>query len=343
MRQLLLVLLLVGTLIGILYGLSIVVYPMIGVQEVIRPVKTIFTQEHKLESYALENLRIRANSPSTISLDEQVTDTEKFSSYLFSFEADNDTVTGLAHIPKKTKDAPVIVMFRGYVDQELYEPGMGTQHAGEMFAENGYITLAPDFLGFGGSDKPSENPMEERFQRYTTSLTLLDSIDSLPVSLNTIDSETTASVSAVGIWGHSNGGHIALVVLEVTGKNYPTTLWAPVTKPFPYSILYYTDESDDDGKALRKLVADFEEEYDVQRYSLTNYLDWISAPLQLHQGSGDEAVPIKWSDEFVEKLKGLEKDITYYTYPEDDHNFAKGNWNTIVRRDIEFFDTYLKK
>ena len=53
---------------------------------------------------------------------------------------------------------------------------MGTKRVGEYFAENGYITLAPDFLGYGGSDSESENIFESRFQTYTTTLTLLTNV-----------------------------------------------------------------------------------------------------------------------------------------------------------------------
>ncbi|KKR51142.1 MAG: hypothetical protein UT84_C0002G0003 [Candidatus Curtissbacteria bacterium GW2011_GWA1_40_16] len=100
---------------------------------------------------------------------------------------------------------------------------------------------------------------------------------------------------------------------------------------------FYTDDIDDHGKALRKVVADFEKDYDSELYSLTNYLDKINAPIQIHQGGGDEAVPIKWSDDLVKVLKDKGKDVSYFTYAGDDHNFAKGSWQTVVNRNIEFY------
>ena len=54
---------------------------------------------------------------------------------------------------------------------------MGTKKIGEYFANNGYITLAPDFLGYGGSDSESENIFESRFQTYTTVVSLIKSIE----------------------------------------------------------------------------------------------------------------------------------------------------------------------
>src|SRR5690606_5347887 len=89
----------------------------------------------------------------------------------------------------------------------------------------------------------------------------------------------------VFIWAHSNGGQIALTTLEATGKMIPTSLWAPVTKPFPYSVLYYTDESADRGKFIRTELAKFEAIYNADQFAITDYVDRIKAPIQLHQGT----------------------------------------------------------
>lgn len=298
-----------------------------------------------LEKYQLLSLSTRPSSASAILLDKELSSNDTFTSYQFSFTTEGKKVTGLIHIPKKpvilsersesmdlqqqTK-FPVIIQFRGYVDREIYETGIGTQRSGEVYAKNGYITIAPDFLGYGGSDMPSTVVLEERFQTYTTALDLLSSISTLK----------QADPERIGIWGHSNGGHIALTLLAITNKPMPTTLWAPVTKPFPYSILYFTDELSDGGKFLRGELSRFEGLYDVDKYTFRSYLDRLSGPIQLHQGTADDAVPFAWSDQFAEEFKE-KKDFTYYRYPGADHNMS-GSWSTVVERDIEFFNKQLK-
>src|SRR3990167_7653529 len=147
-------------------------------------------------------------------------------------------ISGQIHIPAGSVPAggwPVVIMIRGYVDREVYQSGVGTARAAEVFAKNGFLTLAPDFLGYGESDMPPENIIEDRFWRPIEVLQLIASLKNLP----------QANPDKVAIWGHSNGGQIALSVLEISGKDYPVSLWAPVSKPFPYSILYYTDEAED--------------------------------------------------------------------------------------------------
>lgn len=293
--------------------------------------------ERPLDKYTIDVLSRTSFEASEISLGEVLTDDVDFTSYEFYFIAQNKKVSGLLNVPKTPGEFGVIVMFRGYVDREIYQTGVGTQRAGEVFVQNGLITLAPDFLGYGESDKPSENPIEERFQTYVTALTLIASIDNLNATLANNNLQARANVNQIGIWGHSNGGQIALTVLEITGADIPTVLWAPVSKPFPYSILYYTDDFDDRGKMLRRVIAEFEKDYDVEFYNLTNFFDRINAPIQIHQGAADDAVPQKWSDQLVEQLEKLEKDVAYFTYSRADHNLLPGGWNLAVTRSIEFF------
>ena len=289
------------------------------------------------EKYTIENLSQTQIPEAKIEIGETLKENTTFTSYLFSFSLDpslsgkeKKKVTGLINIPKGVGPFPVVVMFRGYVDQEIYKTGGGTQRAAEYFAANGFITVAPDFLGYAGSDKEAENIFEARFQTYVTAITLLNSLN----SISDWDGQNFF------IWGHSNGGQIALTVLEITGRAVPTTLWAPVSKPFPYSVLYYTDESEDRGKLIRRELADFEQTYDPDLYAIDLYYERITAPLQIHQGTFDDAVPKEWSDELTNKLKKLEKDFEYFVYPGSDHNLNPA-WNTVVARDLAFFRNHL--
>jgi len=303
---------------------------------VLTPLSMLPPKEKPLEKYSIENLAKRSYEPSPIVFEDPIATTSSYSVLPFYFTSDGKKVTGLAHVPMTplSKKLPVIVQFRGFVDPNMYTPGMGTKHSAESFASNGFVSLAPDFLNYGGSDRGSTDVFEDRFQTYTTALNFLASIP----NISFIDP------TKVGIWGHSNGGQIALTVLTILGSQgaaYPTSLWAPVTAVFPYSILYYTDEFEDYGKALRKELALFETDYDVNQYAFYNYIDRIQAPLQIHQGTADEAVPVKWSDAFVKRMQQQGMNIKYYTYPGNDHNLVQ-SWNTVMTRDLEFFRSMLR-
>lgn len=280
-----------------------------------------------LEKYTIENLTATNIKPGKLTVAEEV--------FTFEFQPDpkkeeSKKTTGEIRIPEGEGPFPVVVMFRGYVDQTIFQTGVGTNRAAEFFSANGFITIAPDFLGYGGSDAEAGNIFESRFQTYVTALSLIK-------SLNQVEKWNQENIF---LWGHSNGGQIALTTLEVTHANYPTTLWAPVSKPFPYSVLYYTDESEDRGKLIRRELARFEELYDPDLYAIDKYFDRIQAPLQLHQGTNDDAVPVEWSDELNKNLENLEKDIVYFIYPATDHNL-RPSWDTVVARDLAFFQKHL--
>jgi len=297
-----------------------------------------FVKERPLDKYTFKNLSITDIKEGELALGNIISEEKDYTSYFFRFSfnpnLDGTTrkaTTGQINLPTggqafQNDEFPIIVMLRGYIDQNIYKTGDGTRRAAEVYAKNGYITIAPDFLGYGGSDGQTENIFEARFQTYVTVLSLMKSLEQVQ----------DWNEEGVFLWGHSNGGQIALTVLAVTEKNIPATLWAPVSKLFPYSILYYTDRSEDRGKLIRSELAKFEEDYDPDFYSLDLYLDKIKAPLLIQQGTLDKAVPVGWSDSLVNKLDELEKNVSYFRYPGANHNMVP-SWNTVVNRDLEFF------
>lgn len=317
--------------------------------------KTELTQEiipeplRPLDKYTVENLSNVTPVKSDIVLEETLLEEGKFTSRLFSFKfdptlrhassSDLKRVTGLINLPisvNPNQKFPLVLMIRGFVDQSIYETGMGSKRAGEYFAQKGFITISPDFLGYGASDSESANIFETRFQTYTTALVLLKSLE----SIESWDGEN------VFIWAHSNGGQVALTLLEITREEIPTVLWAPVSKPFPYSILYYTDESQDGGKFIRRELSNFEDLYDTDLYSIHKYYNRINAPIQVHQGTLDDAIPVEWSENLVKNLRNeeskkenfTESQVEYFVYPGTDHNLNP-SWNIAVERSLNFFKT----
>ena len=290
-------------------------------------------QPKPLEKYTFTQLSNTLPASSKIRI-ESTQDKEAFTQHVASFTTDGKRMTMQINIPqqkpRQPSGYPIILMIRGFVDASIYQTGMGTKNAAAQFAQNGYMTIAPDFLGFGGSDDPNPDTIGARLEKPRDILNLIASIP----SLDQVDE------NKISIWAHSNGGQIAISVLEISQKSYPTSLWAPVSKPFPYSILYYTDEYEDEGKALRQVIAQFEETYNVFDFSITSYIQNISAPMQIHQGGKDDAIPMEWSDKLVDSLKATNKnEIAYYRYPNADHNLQP-DWNTAISRDIAFFEKY---
>lgn len=346
------------------------------------------TQSQPLNAYRTETLAAQtftAESPITI-IDRLGPNDEdaQYRSYLISYVSDGKTISGQLNVPvtaPPTGGYPVIVMLRGFVPEDSYQTGVGTKNAAAYYASNGYATIAPDFLGFGESDDPPEDTWEARFIKPINVAQLLESISAYPEVTSSEELPGPVSVlldsNNLGLWGHSNGGQIALTTLQITGKEIPTTLWAPVTAPFPYSILFFGDELADEGKEQRAWIALFEDTYDVLDFSVPQHLDLLPATtIQIHHGALDDAAPIAWTEEFIDKIQfennrratfenqqrekistasgamkqALEDElreavldkitIEYFRYPQTDHNLSP-SWNTVVQRDVTFFEEQL--
>lgn len=310
--------------------------------------------ELPLLKYSLINMQTYPYQGSQITVNEQISSSADFDSYLFSYQTLNKTMTGQLNIPTTPAPKtgyPVVIMIRGWVPEETYVTGTGTKSAAAVLAKNGYVTLAPDFFGYGDSDPEVLDTWEARFQKPINIVELIKTIQLNPLlSINDQVVELNPNHEEMHIWAHSNGGQISLAALEISGLPIKTSLWAPVTAPFPYSILFFSDEHQDEGKKMRKWLSLFEDEYDVFEFSITQHLDQLRAPLQIHQGTSDDAVPVSWNDEFIEKIELENKrrlestdsaklapiEINYFRYPGANHNLQP-NWNQAIHRDLVFF------
>jgi len=322
-----------------------------------------------LLAYTIPALSQRQYQSSKIQIEKVLTTTPDYISYQFSYMTLNKKMTGQLNLPVNASESaqtsepvPTIIMLRGYVPPEIFTTGVGTKNVAAVLASQGFITVAPDFFSYGDSDKEPIDSWQARFEKPITVIELLRTLQAQPVSIDGRDFR----IGNLGIWAHSNGGQIALTTLEILNEKIPTTLWSPVTAPFPYSILFFSDENADEGKEMRRWLATFEKNYNIFDFSLTQHLDRLAGPLQLHHGTTDEAALKVWSDEFVTKINLENKKrelqekrvstgaatlksgenlepiaITYFTYPGADHNLQPG-WNTVVERDLKFFTDHLK-
>ena len=292
-----------------------------------------------LEKYDFDNLRKRGGIVGKIEILGSILEVEtrrtnlglesvEFETKKFRFMSEGKWVTGMINIPMtpESKKMKAIVMVRGYADKPGYYTGFGTWKAADEFARQGWVTVSLDFLGFGGSESESFDMLEARFEKVVAVLDLIESVKQLGY----------VDPNHIGVWAHSNGGQIVLSVLEITGGNYPTVMWAPMTNPFPQSILDTASDLDDGGKAVVEAIAEFQRRYDSRRYAFENYYKWINAPILIQQGTADEWCEVEWQKKVVEDLRAEGKQVELVLYKGDDHNLKK-NWDETVKRDLEFF------
>lgn len=300
-----------------------------------------------LAQYNFENLKTRINKASEIKTIGQVLTvvearkelvkkgdlkgkTFDFESRAISFESNGKKISGMINLPAYAKASarrsPLIIMIRGFADSEGYFIGSGSWKVADELARNGFVTVSLDFLGFGLSDGESKDILEARFEKPMGVLDLIESVK----KLDFVDSDK------IGIWAHSNGGQIAISVLEVTRKNYPTVLWAPMTNPFPNSVLDTMDENSESGKIVKTRIDEFEKEYDSKLYSIDNFYNWLGAPILIHQGTADVWCKVEWQSELQNRLKELGKEVVLDVRKGNDHNL-KQDWDKVVEQDVRFF------
>ncbi len=250
-----------------------------------------------------------------------------FESKTIEFVSNGKKISGMMNIPitPMSNKMPIIIMVRGYAESEGYFIGSGSWKAADELARNGFITISLDFLGYGNSNMESTDILEARFEKAVSLLDLIESVK----KLNNVD------INKIGIWSHSNGGQITMSVLEITGEKYPTVMWAPMTKPFPESIISTMDESEA-GKIVKAKVEDFENDYDSRLYSIDNYYDWIKAPILIHQGTEDEWCKVEWQETLKSKILKLGGDIELDVRKNNDHNL-KQNRDEVIDMDIKFY------
>jgi len=199
--------------------------------------------ETPLKQWAIRNLRQQTVTPAQLQLGAELERSVDWVAYQFTFLTDGKTMSGRITIPQsvldqnQTASVPVIVMLRGFVPSSNYVNGAGTNPAARVLASQGFVTVAPDFLGYGESDAEYEDPWEGRFRKPIQVAELIRGIQAngLPLSAT---QKLAVDNDKIGLWAHSNGGQIALTALEILGEPIPTTLWSPVTAPFPYSIYF---------------------------------------------------------------------------------------------------------
>ena len=305
-----------------------------------------------LAQYNFENLRKRENKGSIINeigkvliveearptivekyREEGIIKKNNFKSRAISFESNGKKISGMMNVPtdgQVSKRYPVIIMIRGYADSEGYFIGSGSWKAADELARNGFVTISLDFLGYGNSEGESKDILEARFEKPVSVLDLIESVKKLKY----VDPER------IGIWSHSNGGQIAISVLEITSKNYPTVLWAPMTNPFPQSILETMDDSEG-GLIVKKRIQNFEKEYDSKLYSIDNFYSWIEAPILIHQGTEDVWCKVKWQENFKKELEEYNKEVYLDIREGSDHNL-KQSWDEVIKMDIEFYKNKMK-
>ena len=282
---------------------------------------------------------------SEIIIEETLEPGSNYNRYYASYLSEGLRIYGLLTIPYGETPPtgwPAIVFNHGYIPPDEYRTTERYVAYVDWLARSEYVVFRIDYRGHDQSEGvPSGaygNP------GYTVDvLNAVSALQQFPPADN----------NRIGMWGHSMGGFLTLRAMVVSPEIKAGVVWAGVVASYPDLFTRWrrgggptptpgvtsTRRWRSDWVYLYGSPDENPEFWEVM--SANSYLVDLSGPLQLHHGTGDETVPLEFSEILYEQLQEAEQTAEYYAYPEDNHNLSN-SFSTVMRRTIEFYDRYLK-
>ena len=313
------------------------------------------TIEELIFPYTIEGLRQHDFQSGKIHIRSTFEDENQFyTSYLIDYPSDGLTITGVMQIPVGEGPFPVIIMNHGFFPRSIYNSGDGTDRASPYLAQHGYITLAPDYRSWGGSDIGSS---------FFYSGLVIDVIN----LINAVPSLSKADPDRIGMWGHSMGGGVTMKVLAIDARVKAAVLYSPVSADdlniinrwgpgcfgdiVQGELIVGCNSSDvipeDLPRNLQEAYLFAASDVDtLKKISPFYHLDDVTTPIQIHYGTEDgkflSGTPPQWSVKLTQGLRDAGKDVELLQYEGEGHSFIGQPWFNFMSRTLRFFDKYLK-
>lgn len=285
----------------------------------------------RLAALSIEALRARSYPGGPITIVRTLETTPAFTRTLIAYPSDGLRITGIMNIPSGAGPFPVLILNHGYVTPPSVS-GTYLRDYADYYASHGYITISPDYRGYGGSDD-GENPF--RIGYAIDVLNLVSSVQALP----------QADANRIGMWGHSMGGGISTYVMVIDPRVKAFVLYGAMSADAAENwrhIRAMWDRSGPDEWA--RLVGGTPDELPevYARLSPIHYLEYVRAPVSIHHGEADDQVPPAWSADLARRLQEVGVPVEYYSYPGASHTFRGDDWTLFMERTLAFFDRYVK-
>jgi len=184
----------------------------------------------------------------------------------------------------------------------------------QLLANRGYVVINMEFRGTTGLGK---NTCDAGNQQWGEAMhnDIVDVVD-------WATSSGYSNPKRVGLWGWSYGGYATNYALGTSPDLFAcgvsmygiSDLYSFAQTPFADNDLWHTrvgDPNTEEGAALLK------------KQSPSSYVDRIKSPLLLTTGSLDERVPQRQADDFAKALDAAGKEVVYFYYPEEGHDYRK--------------------
>jgi len=291
--------------------------------------------------------RARSYPGSNITIVETLQPGVNYYRYIASYESDGLRIYGLLTKPigkMPPTGWPAIVFNHGYIAPDVYRTTERYIAYVDNLARHGYIVFKIDYRGHDRSEGQATGAYGD--PGYT---------DDVLNAVSALQAFPEADAQRIGMWGHSMGGFLTLRAMVISHEIKAGVIWAGVVGSYPDMVCCWRRATP--GVPTRTPDPNFRSGWRMQWQNLygspednpdfwlglsaNSYLKDLSGPLQLHHGTGDTEVPIKFSQDLYQGLLSAGKTAEYYEYEGADHNLTP-YFSLAMRRTIAFYDRYLK-
>ncbi|MFQ5854707.1 MAG: alpha/beta hydrolase family protein [Anaerolineae bacterium] len=303
------------------------------------PSPTLSPTPDIFEGLAIPDLRAREyGTEGEVRLDHVLVDNPDFTRYYITYPSDGPstgsgqrlTISGMMNVPKGEGPFPIVILNHGYINPSRYWTGAGSHSAADYLARRGYITISPDYRGYGTSD---DGPNPFRKGLVIDVLNLVELVNTIP----------KADPERIAMWGHSMGGGIAKEVMVISDKVDAFALYGAMSddaaENWSHIRTMWNKQAMD--RLADKYASPSQDPEGFARMSPRYYLENVTAPVIIHHGTRDTQVPIEWSKRLAADLETLGKTVELHIYEGQPHSFQGDAWVTFMQRTKEFFDKHL--
>lgn len=262
---------------------------------------------------------------------ETLQQTSLYTRYLVTYPSEGLTIYGFMDVPVADGTFPVIIAIHGYIDPAIYQTLDYTTGNADAIARAGYLVIHPNLRGYQPSD---DGP---NLFRVGMALDVLNLIAVLKEQAGGPGALEKANAQALGLWGHSMGGGIAIRVITVSDDVDAAVLYGAMSgdEKRNFEAIYGWSDGE---RGIEELNVP---EQALERISPIYYLDRIQAAVSIHHGGSDELVPLEWSQELCDRLQELGTSVECFTYKDQPHTLYGAAEQLFNERVVEFFDRYL--
>ena len=309
------------------------------------PTKTevVFEIGEEITIQYLQDLEITG---SEITFEQELDPRSNYRQYLVSYFSDGNKIYGLLTIPSEEPPESgfkAIVFNHGYIPPAAYQTTERYTAYVDYLARSGFVVFKIDYRGHGQSQgEPSGS--------YFSPGYTIDSIAALK-SLQIMD---IIDPQGIGMWGHSMAGNLVLRAMLIEPDVKAGVIWAGAVYSYDDFVRFGINDNTyrppepqetQEGSDRRRRSLEIFETYgrpDTQvdywkAVSLTENIEFLNSPVQLHHAEDDTVVNIGYSFDLAVVLQENGKDYEFYTYEGGGHNLVSPYFEQAIQRTVEFF------